>query len=179
LVAFDRLRVEEALTESGVAGRRLPREILQVAVDLPAVPAATLMTEASKAVEEAILGAEVRELDQELWTNLLIEVIAPLLSNMRDVRRYASAVFISVDGLGSEIALADLLAIEAIRIFVPDLYAELPKSVEALCTPGAIGASSEDRTASKKQIEKLIKAAVVAGGYLRIPSAGRRLRVAP
>ncbi len=159
LVAFDRRRVEEALTESGVIGRDYLEKILQVAVDLPVVPSATLMTEAGKAVEEAIVGAEVRELDQELWTNLMIEMIAPLLSNMRDVRRYATAVFISVDGLGSEIALADLLAIEAVRVFMPDLFAELPQSVEALCSPGEIGASSSHRAVLKERIEKLIEAA--------------------
>jgi predicted KAP-like P-loop ATPase len=159
LVAFDRQRVEEALTGTGVVGRDYLEKILQVAVDLPTLPTGTLASQASKAVEEAIAGLEVRDLDQELWTNLVFEVITPLLSNMRDVRRYATAVFISVDGLGSEIALADLLAIEAVRIFMPDLYAELPGSVEALCTPGEIGGPTQERATSKEQIEKLIKAA--------------------
>ncbi|HWB69022.1 MAG TPA: P-loop NTPase fold protein [Solirubrobacterales bacterium] len=159
LVAFDRERVEKALAGNGIEGRDYLEKILQVAIDLPVLPAETLRAQASKAIEEAIAGSEVRELDPELWTNLMIEVIAPLLSNMRDVRRYATAVFLTVDGLGPDIALADLLAIEAVRTFMPDLYAELPQSVEALCTPGEVGTPSQDRGLQKDQIEKLINAA--------------------
>ena len=159
VVAFDRHRVEEALGEDGVKGRDYLEKILQVAVDLPVVPAGTLISQASKAVEEAIVGSRVRDLEQEVWTNLMIEVIASLLANMRDVRRYATSVFLAVDSLGEEIALADLLAIEAVRTFMPDLYAELPNVIEALCTPNERGSAREERDSHKAQIEKLIKAA--------------------
>lgn len=159
VVAFDRARVEEALGQEGISGRDYLEKILQVAVDLPVVPAGTLITQASKAVAEAIEGSEVRELEGEAWTNLMIEVVGPLLSNMRDVRRWAASVFLTVDGLGSEIALADLLAIEAVRTFIPDLYVELPHSVEALCTPGEIGSTREENEVLKDQVGRLIEAA--------------------
>lgn len=159
LVAFDRPRVERALSGNGIEGRDYLEKILQAAVDLPILPAGTLTSQAAVAVEAAIAGSEVRKLDQELWTNLMIEVISPLLSNMRDVRRYGTAVFLTVDALGSEIALADLLAIEAVRVFMPDLYAELPGCAEALCTPGERGTSPEERAADKKKVEALIAAA--------------------
>jgi hypothetical protein len=159
LVAFDRHRVERALSGNGIEGRDYLEKILQAAVDLPVLPAGTLTNQAAAAVEAAIAGSEVRELDQELWTNLMIEVISPLLSNMRDVRRYGTAVFLTIDTLGSEIALADLLAIEAVRVFMPDLYAELPSCAEVLCTPGERGTSPEKRAADKEKVEGLIAAA--------------------
>lgn len=159
VVAFDRHRVEEALGEDGVMGRDYLEKILQVAVDLPVVPAGTLISQARKAVEEAIEGSEVRDLEQEVWTNVMIEVIGPLLANMRDVRRYATSVFLTVDGLGEEITLADLLAIEAVRTFLPDLYAELPNVVAALCTPAEVGSAREECDSQRAQIESLIEAA--------------------
>jgi hypothetical protein len=158
VVAFDRARVEEALGEEGISGRDYLEKILQVAVDLPVVPAGTLISQAAKAAARAVAGGEVRELEDDAWTDLMIEVIAPLLSNMRDVRRWASSIFLTVDSLGPEIALADLLAIEAVRTFMPDLYAELPHSVEALCTPGEIGSPREQSEVLKRQVGKLIEA---------------------
>lgn len=182
VVAFDRARVEEALSEEGIGGRDYLEKILQVAVDLPVVPTGTLVSQAAKAAAEAIEGSQVRELEEEAWTDLMIEVVGPLLSNMRDVRRWATSVFLTVDGLGSEVALADLLAIEAARTFMPDLYAQLPSSVEALCTPGEIGSRHEENEALKKQVGKLIEAAgkereVVAVAMIRLlfPFARRHI----
>lgn len=158
IVAFDRKRVEKALEEDGIPGRDYLEKILQVAVDLPVVPQEALLREILKALSQAIEGADVAEIDQEVWPDVLMEIVRPLVKNLRDVRRYAAAVHTSMAMLGRRIALADLLAMEAIRVFLPDTYAEIQVSVDALCTPrDSFGLGGHESSERKEAIERLLK----------------------
>jgi hypothetical protein len=160
VVAFDRVRVEQALGEDGVPGRDYLEKILQVAMDLPAVPQEVLIRQVTKTLDEALSGTTVRDLDGEAWPDILVEVIWPLIGNMRDVRRYAAAVHTTIDTVGDQIALADLLAMEAVRTFLPDVYAQVGASVDGLCTPGpGFGASNYETPAHKESIERLLEVA--------------------
>jgi predicted KAP-like P-loop ATPase len=142
VVAFDRKRVEQALSDEGVPGRDYLEKILQVAIDLPMISQEVLIREITGALDKAMAGAELRELDREAWADVLMEVIRPLIDNMRDVRRYAAAVHTAVDTVGEQIALADLLALEAVRVFLPDVYAQVQVSVEGLAPPAPDSAGS-------------------------------------
>jgi predicted KAP-like P-loop ATPase len=93
VVAFDRLRVEEALGEQGVPGRLYLEKILQIAIDLPAVPERVFLREILSAVDEALAGIEkLGPFDKDSWPDVFAEIVRPLFRNMRDVRRYAAAV---------------------------------------------------------------------------------------
>ena len=52
IVAFDRNRIEEALAEQGVPGRDYLEKILQVAIDIPAIPKEVLQV--SSAIDGAL-----------------------------------------------------------------------------------------------------------------------------
>ena len=84
----------------------------------------------------------------------------PLIRNMRDVRRLAAAVQGTLGTLGTQVATADLIALEAIRVFLPDVFGRIRTSVGGLCTPssGVWGAGSESPE-HKKEIERLLGAA--------------------
>ena len=56
VVAFDRNRVEEALVEQGVPGRDYLEKILQVAVDIPAIPKEVLSRQVSSAIDGCAWG---------------------------------------------------------------------------------------------------------------------------
>lgn len=161
IVAFDRTRVEQALTEERVPGRDYLEKILQVAIDLPVVPQEVMIREVTGALDQALSGNSVGEIDGEVWPDVLMEIIRPLIGNMRDVRRYAAAVHATVDTLGDQIALADLLAMEAIRVFLPDVYAHIQISVAGLCTPSeALGGGGRyEPPQRKKSIEQMLKIA--------------------
>jgi hypothetical protein len=159
VVAFDRARVEQALGEDGVPGRDYLEKILQVAVDLPAIPEQVLNRQVFVALDAVIETARnPGELDEAAWTDVFMEVIRPLIRNMRDVRRYQVAIAGTLDELEDRVALVDLLAMEAIRLFLPDVFRELPAAVDALCTPSEtmIG-GGEKPPGAKAKIEKLIK----------------------
>lgn len=133
LLAFDRSRVEEALAEQGVPGRDYLEKILQLAVDLPAVPAQVLRQQTFSAVDGALADIDnPGPFDDQVWPDVFMEIISPLIRNMRDVRRYAAAIHGTVGGLDGQVALVDVLALDAVRVFLPDVFHRLNASAEGL-----------------------------------------------
>lgn len=182
VLAFDRHRVEQALTEQGIPGRDYLEKILQVVIDLPAVPQETLGRQVLEAIDSALAGIESPgPFDTEAWPDVFAEVIRPLVRTMRDVKRYAGAVHGTADGLGGQVALVDLLALEALRVFLPDAFAQLGRSIQGLTTTRDFGYGEHESPHLKAQIDKLIDSAGDRGDVVRaliarrFPAAGRHI----
>lgn len=161
LVAFDRERVEEALAEQGIPGRDYLEKILQLGLDLPAVPYDVLNREIFRALNATLedLGS-TGPFNQDAWPDAFMEIIRPLIRNMRDVRRYAAAVHGTVRDLGGRIELVDVLSLEAIRVFLPDVFREMSGSVDALTTTSSMGFGGRgDPPHLEAQVERLLEAA--------------------
>jgi len=158
IVVFDRMRVEEALGEQGIPGRDYLEKILQIGVDLPALPAEVLNSQVIEVINGALSTIEnPGPFDEHAWPDLYMEVIRPLLRNMRDVRRYAAAVYGTVRSLEGRIALVDVFALEAIRVFLPDTFRELPGAVDALTQPANAGYGRFEESGLKRALERLIQ----------------------
>ena len=170
VVAFDRLRVEQALTEDGLPGRDYLEKILQVSVDLPSIPAHILNKQIFEAIDGALSGIDnPGPFDKSLWPDIFMEVVRPVIRNMRDVRRYAAAVHVTVRDLEGKVALVDVLALEAIRIFLPDVFHLMHESVDGLTTTSSLSyGSRDDPPHLKEQIDRLVTA---AGGDAEIVRA--------
>ena len=155
LLAFDRKRVEDALTEQGIEGRNYLEKIVQVSFDIPFLPRGVLASQLGRALSGVLedFSEDVR-FDGGIWTDVLVEVILPLIRNMRDVRRYCASARGTVRALKDDIELVDVLGLEAVRVFLPDVYAELPNAREALTQTGYAAGSPE----LKVQIEQLLEA---------------------
>lgn len=135
ILAFDRLRVERALEEDGIPGRAYLEKILQVAIDLPAIPSQMLNRHIFDAINGALDGIENHgPFDADRWSDIFMEIVHPLIRNLRDVRRYAATIHGTVASLDGRIALVDILALEAVRIFMPDVFAQLHRIVGPLTT---------------------------------------------
>ncbi|WP_417448080.1 KAP family P-loop NTPase fold protein [Idiomarina abyssalis] len=160
LLAFDRYRVEQALGEQGIPGRDYLEKILQIGVDLPSVPDHVLNSQIFKAIDGALEAVEnPGHFDSDLWPDVFMEVIQPLIRNMRDVRRYAASIHGTVRDLEGQVALVDVLALEAIRVFLPDVFYRLRLTVEAL-TATANGFGAGDEAAQlKEQVDTFVEAA--------------------
>jgi hypothetical protein len=169
IVAFDRGRVENALAEQGVPGRDYLEKILQVAIDLPAIPIHVLNRQIFSAVDSTLAAIEnPGRFDEQVWPDLFMEIIRPLIRNMRDVRRYAAAVYGTVMDLDGQIALADVLALEAIRVFLPDIFGLLHGAVDGLTTNSGFSSGGRDEPPQfKAQIDGLIAAAGEHDGVVR------------
>ncbi|MET4620641.1 hypothetical protein ABIE18_002090 [Arthrobacter sp. 2762] len=126
VLAYDRFRVEDALSQTGMPGRDYLEKIVQTSFDLPAIPVSVLQQQVAVALTQVIddVGG-VNRFDTEKWADVFSEVILPFVRNMRDVRRYASSSHLAVAALKERVELVDILALEAIRVFRPDLMAKI------------------------------------------------------
>lgn len=160
VLAFDRVRIEQALAEQGIPGRDYLEKIIQVGVDMPAVPAEVLNRQILQAIDEAL--REVNDLgrfDETLWPDVFMEIVRPLIGNMRDVRRYAAAVHGTARELAGAVALVDMLALEAVRVFLPDVFRELARAVDGLTTTSDLGYGRDEQSHLKQQIDGLLGSA--------------------
>jgi hypothetical protein len=169
VLAFDRVRVEEALAEQGVPGRDYLEKILQVAIDLPAIPNHVLNKQIFTALDAALAEfPNLGRLDDEVWPDVFMEMIRPVIRNMRDVRRYAAAIHGTVGALDGQIALADVLALESVRVFLPDVFRRIHAAVDGLTTTAdSPYRSGRELPHLKAQIDGLIQAASVHDDVVR------------
>jgi predicted KAP-like P-loop ATPase len=183
IVAFDRTRIEHALSEGGLSGRDYLEKIIQAAYDIPVIPTGTLQQQLITAINEALESVIERgPFDTERWTGVLIEVIQPLFRSMRDVRRYAASLSGTVRSLEGRVSLVDVLGLEAIRVFLPDLFAAIGRSQDALTAPQSGFTDELNDPERKKDIEALFE---IAGKQTKVvealigrlfPAAVRHLR---
>ncbi len=179
IVAFDRDRVEDALADQGLRGRDYLEKILQVAVDLPVVPRHVLNQQIFLALEDALANIKNPGLfDEQVWPDVFMEIIEPLIRNMRDVRRYVATLHGTIRSFDGQIKLVDLLALEAIRIFLPDIFKLLHSAIDGLTDSNSTSQVPHPPEILQKQIDNLIEAAgdhgdVVKGMIMRLfPAAG-------
>lgn len=130
LLAFDRERVAKSLGEED--GHEYLNKIVQVSHDLPKAQEAILPSLFSQWLDLVVEGRELQTLDKNVWSSVFPEIIRPLLGNLRDVKRYLNSVQLALDLVGNEVALADLLGIEAVRILRPNLIAGLQENAAHL-----------------------------------------------
>ncbi len=150
LLAFDRSRVEQALSEQGIPGRDYLEKILQIGIDLPTVPEHLMSSQICQAIDGALAKVEnPGYFDQDRWSDVFAEIVRPLIRNMRDVRRYAAGIHGTVRDLGGQIALVDVLALEAVRVFLPDVFTSIHSAIDGL--------TNTSKYSPKEQIEFLIK----------------------
>ncbi len=178
IVVFDRARVERALDEDGLKGRAYLEKILQHVVDLPVVPEGVIQRQVLVAIDESLKGIENQgPFDESRWPDVFMEIIHPLISNMRDMRRYATAVHGTVCELEGSISVVDVLALEAIRIFLPDTFGMFRRAIGGLTSiQSGFGNNSPH---FKSQIDVLIQSAdehqeVVKSLVRRVFPAGER-----
>lgn len=154
VLAFDRERVEQALTEDGVPGRAYLEKIVQLSFDVPQAPAKLLRSQVLEVLNRILAPVANATLDESRWSDVYWEVIDPLFSNMRDVTRFAISARSTVKSLGDEVDLVDVLAMEALRVFRPELMQRLSKLRGELTSTRDIMSPKDER--AQKAIAALL-----------------------
>ncbi len=157
VMAFDRWRVEEALAGVEGDGRAYLEKIVQVVHDIPAIREVDLSRVLVEEVNRIIGQAPTGPFDEHEFWNVFHTVIKPLFSNVRDVRRYADALPMTLQVIGDEVRLTDVLALEAIRLQAPDAFAKLPTTAETLTTTSdgyGMGINSDEAKAEIEGFEQ-------------------------
>ena len=150
ILSFDRVRVEEVLGggnggDERARGRAYMEKIIQSRFDVPPVRSPMLADLMVEQLNELLASYSLTPPPQDDWINLLNFGIRPLLRVPRDGKRFANAMPAAVELVGDEVALVDLLALEAIRIFEPDIHTALPGLAELLTAGSSLVIPEENK----------------------------------
>lgn len=128
LVLFHKPIVEEAISSQCHAhGRDYLEKIVQVTFDVPKIEQARLDRVLFAKLDAMVESDAVKNLwDQDRWAAVWVEGIQPYFENLRDVYRFASALsfafsMFAKDG-SFEVNPVDLIALEVVRVFEPDVF---------------------------------------------------------
>ena len=158
VVACDRAQVERALDDQGISGHDYLKKIIQLPFDLPEIPNERFDKQLGTALDAAVDGLEDRgPFDRQVWEDVYWEMVRPLIRNIRDIRRYVAAVRMTLVSLRGQVALADVLGLEAVRIFLPDVFRLLPQTATAL-TVTSVGPANQRHIRSQRETRAGISA---------------------
>lgn len=126
VLAFDRKRVEQWLGDDDPEyGRAYLEKIVQVAYDVPVpreIDVASLFVNSLESILERLPGGPFT---RSRWDDIYVRIILPLLVTPRDAARLLEALPLALRLIGDEVALEDVIALEALRVLKPDFFTEL------------------------------------------------------
>lgn len=158
LLAFDREPVVDALTAGGINGADYLEKIIQVEHWLPD-PAPDRLSAMLEEETNAALGDRRERVNAQRWPEIFRRIIEPLVRTPRHVRRYTNRVPLALDLTGEEVDAADVLALAAVQVFLPDIHAELPRLRRDLVPDlGTLVRWQNDpgKTESKERLEAIL-----------------------
>jgi hypothetical protein len=183
LVAYEREEVARALGDGALSrGEAYLEKIVQTVFELPAVRRDLLDNLLTEAMGESIGTLSQRRFEPRLFEALQIAGLRRLFRNVRDVRRFASALPATVATLDDEVELSDLLALEALRLLEPQVFALIadhPDALTTLSSETALGSrhTVEEHKRVVTQIVEVARQPRIIEDLLRqlFPAAGRHL----
>lgn len=136
LLAFDREAVCRMIEPmQGGTGEEYLAKIVQIPFELPTPDRAALHQMLFKRLD-AILASTPEELfDKSRWQEVFTEGLSSLLTTPRDVVRLANALGLSYGRVREEVDSVDFVTIEAVRIFLPQVYDVIRRNRDMFCEP--------------------------------------------
>ncbi|MGW3425990.1 KAP family P-loop NTPase fold protein [Streptomyces phaeochromogenes] len=150
VLCFDREVVEAALTDEAVRGSAYLEKIVKMSVEVPPLPTQALSPVIAEGLAQALDGIEAGPFHTARWPDVLVQLILPMFSTIRDVKRYLASVPLAVRSLGSEVNLVDVLALEALRVRYPAAHAMLPAAADLLAPAKTMYRAGTDRAPREK-----------------------------
>ena len=168
LLLFQRDSVERSLEQvSPGSGREFLEKIVQAGFDVPVIDRDALHKVAGQSLQEALADIESDAHEQRL--RALLPSVVAFFDSVRDVRRYCNSLAFHLDVLRDEdsgiieVNPADLMGLEALRVFEPDIYAWLALNKKLLTTERqrspSQGKNDELEHAAKSLVASLIEMA--------------------
>ena len=161
VLAFDRKVVERALSKDGIVGSEYLDKIVQITIDVPSISSELLKHCIFESLDQDLQPSQFgADFDQHRWPDIFCDIIQPLIRNIRDLRRYVCSTSWTLNRLNGRVQVTDVLALEAIRLFMPAVFSQLQSSAELLTSIGnetpsmdeIYGESKRDGFASLKQL---------------------------
>ncbi len=163
LLSFDREVVQKALElQPGINGQDYIEKIVQVSFDIPLAKQEKLAKILFDELDRILAGlpkSSEQLFDQTYWGNVYHSGLKDFFRNIRDVKRFASSLEFNFSlmfkGESMEVNPIDFIAVEAVRVFVPDFYNFMRVNSELFVSTEREHGSSQENT-RKKEIEEAI-----------------------
>jgi predicted KAP-like P-loop ATPase len=133
LLLFQRDIVEKSLDAiAPISGREFLEKIVQVGFDIPLIERRKLEKILFTGLDEILSHGSVEQrFESQRWQNLFISGLRGYFENLRDVRRYLAMLGFHVPIFkqnGSfNVNPVDLIGLESLRVFEPNVYEALPE----------------------------------------------------
>lgn len=160
ILSFDRVVVESALQEEqGGSGRAYLEKFIQVPFDLPLPEHNKIIKILMEQIMKILPQPAQTEFESDRWDTFSSEFYS-LFETLRDVKRYANGLQLTLPSINDEINYIDFIALEAIRIFEPDVYVKIAADKEILLgnkPPYILDLSKEELLKRRERIDVIIK----------------------
>lgn len=159
LLLFQRDIVEQRLSIDEHGGRAYLEKIIQVPFDIPSIEQERLERVLFAALDRTLETdkAITKHFDQSRWGNLFYGGLRPYFSNLRNVYRFSSTFSFHVSLLQGERAFevnpVDLIGIECLRVFEPDVYKAISTSKSLMTSSHSDGWEEQQ---AKSSIDNII-----------------------
>jgi predicted KAP-like P-loop ATPase len=165
LLLFQRDIVESALVDTDKVGSgcEFLEKIVQVGFDVPPVETrrmyAALFSGLNQILEDE---AVAKRFDNKHWY-AVFAALRPLFGNLRDVARFLGSLSFHIalfrNRSSFEVNPVDLVALEAVRVFEPRVYARLMPNRPLLTSRGSQFGRSRDLKAEREALQSILDAA--------------------
>ena len=123
ILAYDRGKVGKRITEKGIEGEEFLKKIVQLPFPLPRVDQQDLSWIFSRELIEIIGEFDDENWNRGRWEDFFDSCLKKFFRTIRDIRRYFNGLRLDLKIMPmEEVNPIDFLAVEAIRIFAPDVY---------------------------------------------------------
>lgn len=132
LMLFQRETVEQSLEgAAGGSGREFLEKIIQVGFDVPKAERSLLEGALLDGLDRILIGQAVQSLfNKRRWANVFVPGISGYFQTLRDIRRFLAMLTfhlsLFVKEGTPEVNPVDLIALETLRVFEPEVYREIP-----------------------------------------------------
>jgi KAP family P-loop domain len=134
-------------------------KIVQVSFDVPSVNRNQLQTLFLNGLNELLADPQMEKRFSNTYWASVFPHLFPLFRNLRDLNRFLGALAFHIqlflNGDTFEVNPVDLIALEAIRLFEPELYRQIPSEKEVL-TPYPRYTHQKHEKEDMKRIERLL-----------------------
>lgn len=164
ILAFDDKRVAEALGERyGVGGgRNFLEKIIQVPLSLPPTRTQARRDLATEGLQTALALAKVTLSDesQQRFTNIFDKAFLNRITTPRLAKRFGNALTFSLPMLVGEVDIVDLVFLEGVRTFYPELYQSIRDEEDVFLGTVFDGFGRLNENDAKARVEEVIKTAL-------------------
>ncbi|GAM14685.1 KAP family P-loop NTPase fold protein [Mesobacillus selenatarsenatis] len=157
VLAFDKEMVSSALQErygggNQNAGKAFLEKIIQVPLQLPAIDSNDLRTFCLRGVDTALELAEIKLTEEQvqLFVNNFTS-IEKQLKTPRQAMLYSNILTFSLPILKGEVSPVDLMLIEGLRVFSPEVYELIRNNKEIFINEPLFGYRKSDEEAQRRK----------------------------